>query len=901
MGIAGAIKTESMSTLDAFFNFRVTGMKTILLDSEISFNFIEQVHFFVLTKVTGITENYVNFYDVMSIPCLVHHLEEGGKYNIYGLHIHHVSLIDELKNVAQASGFFASIFNTEEDVKKRAESIGKLKEVSVFCKKVDSIVDTIASLNKCNEITQQYQQELCLKRAKEVIDKKFLHTLDSITGEDIYYYLATPFNYLQLEYSDKYFVKQSHQIIKVWKFEEYKNSEKNNTEDILAFVKLVKEEIIPYFSEHTSHQNHWLMEAVLFELKNHHLVDIESIYQHLGFKIDNNAPVTYNKSLLKVDNLYSYDIGMVLLSKNQEYKTLLYLTCACHYHGYKDQAVYYAKMGYEKFLDIEQKNTFYQEFLTALKNRNADTFTCDGEVFINSVSDAQYAMNLMLNHTKAENINLKECNEIAEQIIAPIVKKGRGEPTNILGDIGRGLRSFGKGIGTALGGRQSDIPYSQAIIDSVPKMLDLGVVNDELNKSVGIEQELSELLLKSEQNNVDWAMGLSVSASMLWTYSQIDSSVLNALTFASAGNPSNFFELQSIALDTLDKVGAVTRLSGYVAEQQTALELTKMGQVVEFPDSPTQAGYDLLVNGEPFQVKNSLDVDYIQSHLDNYSDIPVLVNKELADSFAGNPMVIPVEGVSFYEVQRITHQSLEASSEFGTATDLLPVPVLSLAFALYRNFGAFNHGVIDGTEYWENVGVDTLASAGGATIGATLGGTIGTVVAFGLPIGTVIGAGLGGVIGGMAGSTGADAINREKLCDQRDVVVKKLIDFANWFYTTLLKDRGDFVKNKLEELQEFAKNSELSSTISSTFFAYQLENYNRLSNIYKWFDETLKGGNELHKVNAGWVALGLSSQFVSAKLNQKVVEINHELEKYKAIANPSSELSSGQHVVMASS
>ncbi|USI86695.1 complement resistance protein TraT [Acinetobacter johnsonii] len=87
----------------------------------------------------------------------------------------------------------------------------------------------------------------------------------------------------------------------------------------------------------------------------------------------------------------------------------------------------------------------------------------------------------------------------------------------------------------------------------------------------------------------------------------------------------------------------------------------------------------------------------------------------------------------------------------------------------------------------ENIGKETVAIAGGAIAGKVILGTIGGIVAG--PVGIALAGGLGAYIGGVAGSTGANMLNREKLCDQRDRVVSLLIEFAEWFKIVLLHYR----------------------------------------------------------------------------------------------------------------
>ena len=46
--------------------------------------------------------------------------------------------------------------------------------------------------------------------------------------------------------------------------------------------------------------------------------------------------------------------------------------------------------------------------------------------------------------------------------------------------------------------------------------------------------------------------------------------------------------------------------------------------------STNQAGYDLLVNGEEFQVKCVADISSVSNHFEKYPDIPVFINEEIS-------------------------------------------------------------------------------------------------------------------------------------------------------------------------------------------------------------------------------------------------------------------------------
>ena len=95
----------------------------------------------------------------------------------------------------------------------------------------------------------------------------------------------------------------------------------------------------------------------------------------------------------------------------------------------------------------------------------------------------------------------------------------------------------------------------------------------------------------------------------------------------------------------IESLGDINQLKGYVAERLIAQELQSQGYEVEFPESSNQAGYDLLINNEPFQVKCGESPSLVQDHFEKYPDIPVLVNEELGEYFLDSDKVFPVTGI----------------------------------------------------------------------------------------------------------------------------------------------------------------------------------------------------------------------------------------------------------------
>lgn len=500
-------------------------------------------------------------------------------------------------------------------------------------------------------------------------------------------------------------------------------------------------------------------------------------------------------------------------------------------------------------------------------------------------TDAQMALSILINISS----NQQRHESLIDQAVTLILPKDiiikRGTDTHLFSDIGRGLNHFGKSLGGTLGGRESEIPYSECIIASAPTLLKNDEIAQNLDNDRKLQYSFDQIFSDIGVKVPIGVASASYSVGLLWNYSQIDMTVLNALTFASKGQPEQFATLQEIAGTTLESVGTMIRLSGYVAEQQVAYNLIQQGHTVEFPDTANQVGFDLLVDGQAMQVKNTLSSDYVLQHIEKNPDIPVIVNQELAESLGEHPSVFIDSGLSHAHVNQTMIESLEHIDQFDSIADFLPIPFMTLGLAAYRNYNDFGSRQIDSRQYFENIGKETVAIAGGAIAGKVILGTIGGIVAG--PVGIALAGGLGAYIGGVAGSTGANMLNREKLCDQRDRVVSLLIEFAEWFNIVLLHYR---VKQNLLYFQKIKgelTETQQSLSLSMTFIAYQFEVYLHAHYLEQWIEAKLKG-NQSEQVQAGWVALQQSEYFLSTELRRKVAEINQALKKYKQILNPES-------------
>ena len=225
----------------------------------------------------------------------------------------------------------------------------------------------------------------------------------------------------------------------------------------------------------------------------------------------------------------------------------------------------------------------------------------------------------------------------------------------------------------------------------------------------------------------------------IYDYVMINPAVVQGLDFARTEDLSSLFTLSQFAgtIDTETLTGDMAQLHGYVAEQMIAAELQAKGHDVEFPETSNNPGWDILVDGQPFQVKNLADPAGVREHLEKYPDIPVYVNEELAPYFEGNPQVY-VSSISRDEVLEAT------SATISHADDLLDfeIPWIAAGVSSIYNIKRVWTDEVSINQAVFNVVSDTTSRV---VLGAL--GQKATVV-----VGTMIFGPAGGVVGAMVGA-----------------------------------------------------------------------------------------------------------------------------------------------------
>lgn len=305
---------------------------------------------------------------------------------------------------------------------------------------------------------------------------------------------------------------------------------------------------------------------------------------------------------------------------------------------------------------------------------------------------------------------------------------------------------------------------------------------------------------KEERNNLAAMTGLSVGE-FLYDYLMIDPLAVEGMHFSRTEDLSHLFTLSEFAqtVDLSENTGDIAQLQGYVAERMIGAELQRQGHDVTFPETSNQAGYDLNVDGQTFQLKNLADAAGVRLHLEKYPDIPVYVNSELAHSFEGNEMVY-VTNISHSDVVSATKTSLEHASNLND----FQIPYVT--FIVY--------GISDIGKIWrkeesiEKAVINTLTNSTSKIVFASAGKVIGTVtgsILFGPQFALLSGA-AGTILFGSQ-SFRASEFSKRKLAHREEQQLRE----ATYEFLSPIRESVEEKKEiKREKLSLFKKNKEKS-------------------------------------------------------------------------------------------
>jgi len=269
--------------------------------------------------------------------------------------------------------------------------------------------------------------------------------------------------------------------------------------------------------------------------------------------------------------------------------------------------------------------------------------------------------------------------------------------------------------------------------------------------------------LLNPKTQEDVVTGSITFGEFLYKLARIDPLVVLAADFSSVDSIENSLsftnyvhQFKSYSGESLE--GVFNRLQGYVAEQAVAMDLSYQGYDVQFPDSPTQPGFDLLVDGQPMQVKCLTDPSGVYEHFDKYPDIPILLNADLADLIGDQENIYPCPGITSDSIKRITRDSVESAH---SSTDF-HVSIISLGVSTCSNAYSWMKGTTDGKHMLINITTDIIGRSVVSGAGQWLG-ALGYLLS---PAGGVIGQALGASIGAFGGGKVARHFRRILVSEQ---------------------------------------------------------------------------------------------------------------------------------------
>lgn len=261
---------------------------------------------------------------------------------------------------------------------------------------------------------------------------------------------------------------------------------------------------------------------------------------------------------------------------------------------------------------------------------------------------------------------------------------------------------------------------------------------------------LEGVLSKNRGDGLEVAAVTALSAGdILYNAVSIDPMVLAAADFSRSEDLGDIFQFGVFA-DRIGSMGeaaaggAANNLRGYVSEQLVAARLAEVGHVVSFPETSNNAGFDLLVDGVPFQVKCLQSLEGLRTHFEKYPDMPVYANSELAEAVINSgaewsKLVFYVDGFDREIADLIMTTSLEAGEALGD----LNVPYFAMAVSSARNLHRVWRGRMPLSDLPFSVVMDASMKGGLSAVGALSGKVLG-LLAFG-PAGALVLGGVGGV------------------------------------------------------------------------------------------------------------------------------------------------------------
>ena len=266
---------------------------------------------------------------------------------------------------------------------------------------------------------------------------------------------------------------------------------------------------------------------------------------------------------------------------------------------------------------------------------------------------------------------------------------------------------------------------------------------------------------QTAHSNIDWAAasdGLLQGLPVFHSFMNVDANVLDAIEFStrakldSLQSLHDYIEEKYFRAASESAEGWFNRLVGYVGEQKAAAALQQLGHRVEFPLSPNNESWDLLVDGEPYNVKVGVHALRAgKEHLANHPDGGIILS-DAFDSTVVDDNVILLPNLEIEGVSAATQDTLEGLKD-GIDPDF-DFPWVTFVMSTFREFRLLLCEKTNLERALQHIGVDVAAVGLGGFSGAKIGAFIGSILG---PIGAGVCGLLGSIIGAVGGKVCANA------------------------------------------------------------------------------------------------------------------------------------------------
>jgi hypothetical protein len=208
--------------------------------------------------------------------------------------------------------------------------------------------------------------------------------------------------------------------------------------------------------------------------------------------------------------------------------------------------------------------------------------------------------------------------------------------------------------------------------------------------------------------------------------------------------------------------GFLDGLKGYVAESIVAEHFAALGHNVVLATTTNQPGWDLLIDGHPFQVKAGETAAQAAHHaLALHPDIPIITDPSAAEHlFAIDPhaAVVAVHEIGATHLEVTTFQTLDGLEAIGHAGSF-HLPFITVAMSSWRELKLLEEGHASFESACAHVITDGIGVGAGMAAGAHTGVMVGGLAG---PHGMALGGLLGGFVGAIAGKLGATFMKEAK-------------------------------------------------------------------------------------------------------------------------------------------